>query len=104
MGSPEFVEAQRALCRLGPEGFMKEVMARNYARIDEWQTQMLVKALRSGQIRLFSTGLKEAHWSDTFVTRIDSVEKAVMDSTQWHGDARVAVVPEGPYVIPLYRP
>jgi len=104
MGSPEFVEAQRALCRLGPEGFMKEVMARNYARIDEWQTQMLVKALRAGQIRLFSTGLKEAHWSDTFVTRIDSVEKAVMDSTQWHGDARVAVVPEGPYVIPLYRP
>ncbi len=104
MGSPEFVAAQRALCRLGPEGFMGEIMARNHARIDEWQTQMLVKALRAGEIRLFATGLRDSDWADTFVARVDSVEKAVLESAEAHGDAHVAVVPEGPYVIPLFRP
>jgi nickel-dependent lactate racemase len=104
MGSPEFVAAQRALGRLGPEGFMAEIMARNHARIDEWQTQMLVKALRAGGIRLYATGLSGSDWADTCVTQVDSVEKAVLESAAAHGDGHVAVVPEGPYVIPLFRP
>lgn len=103
MGSPEFVEAQRRLCRLGPEAFMAEVAARNLARIDEWQTQMLVKALRTGRITLFTTGLTPADLADTHVTPAASVEQAVAASVNAHGDPAVAVVPEGPYVIPVYR-
>ncbi len=104
MGSTEFVAAQRALRRLGPEGFMAEIMARNHARIDEWQTQMLVKALRVGNIKLCATGLRDPDWPDTCVAQADSVEKAVLESSAAHGDEHVAVVPEGPYVIPLFRP
>ncbi len=63
MGSPEFVEAQRALCRVGPDRFMADVIARNHARIDEWQTQMLVKTLRRGSVRLFTTGLRPSDLS-----------------------------------------
>jgi nickel-dependent lactate racemase len=103
MGSPEFVEAQRTLCRLGPEGFMADVLGRNLARVDEWQTQMLVKALRVGSINLFTTGLKPADLADSYVTPVGSVEQAVMESVRAHGDPHVAVVPEGPYVIPVYR-
>ena len=103
MGSPEFVEAQRMLCRLGPEGFMVDVLGRNLARIDEWQTQMLVKALRVGSITLFTTGLTPADLADTYVTPVGSVEQAVMESVRAHRDPHVAVVPEGPYVIPVYR-
>ncbi len=103
MGSPEFVEAQRRLCRLGPEGFMAEVLGRNLARVDEWQTQMLVKALRVGGIHLFTTGLTPADLADTYVTPAASVEQAVAASVKAHGDPAVAVVPEGPYVIPVYR-
>jgi len=33
---------------------------------------------------------------------IDSIEGAVIHSARIHGDEHVAVVPEGPYVIPLY--
>jgi nickel-dependent lactate racemase len=103
MGSPEFVEAQRRLCRIGPEAFMAEILARNLARIDEWQTQMLVKALRVGGIHLFTTGLTPADLADTYVTPAASVEQAVAASVKAHGDPAVAVVPEGPYVIPVYR-
>jgi len=104
MGSPEFVEAQRVLCRLGPERFMSEIIARNHARIDEWQTQMLVKALRRANVRLYTTGLRPSDLADIFVDPVVSIEKAVLESTKTHRDGHVAVVPEGPYVIPVYRP
>jgi nickel-dependent lactate racemase len=104
MGSSEFVEAQRVLCRVGPERFMAELIARNHARIDEWQTQMLVKALRRGRVELYTTGLGPSDRADIFVEPVASIENSVMKSTQDHGDNCIAVVPEGPYVIPVYRP
>jgi lactate racemase len=103
MGSPEFAEAQRMLCRLGPEGFMAEVLGRNLARIDEWQTQMLAKALRIGNIKLFTDGLKPTDLANICVTPVGSVEQAVIESVKTHRDFHIAVVPEGPYVIPIYR-
>lgn len=103
MGSSEFVEAQRRLRRLGPEGFMADVLGRNLARVDEWQTQMLVKALRAAHIELFTTGLTPTDLADTCVSPVSSVAAAVMESVKTHGDPHVAVVPEGPYVIPVYR-
>jgi nickel-dependent lactate racemase len=83
---------------------MAELIARNHARIDEWQTQMLVKALRKGKVQLYTTGLRRSDFADIFVDPVVSIEKAVMESVKAHQDSRVAVVPEGPYVIPVYRP
>jgi nickel-dependent lactate racemase len=103
MGSPEFVEAQRALRRMGPDRFMTDVIARNLARIDEWQTQMLVKALRRGGVKLYTTGLKPSDLADTCVDSTASVEAAVIASVNAQQDPSVAVVPEGPYVIPVFR-
>jgi lactate racemase len=40
----------------------------------------------------------------TGVPVIDSVEQAVMKSMREKGDAQVAVIPEGPYLVPVYRP
>lgn len=91
------------LCRLGPEGFMAEVLGRNLARIDEWQTQMLAKALRIGNIKLFTDGLKPTDLANICVTPVGSVEQAVIESVKTHRDFHIAVVPEGPYVIPIYR-
>jgi nickel-dependent lactate racemase len=102
MGSSDFVEAQRLLCRIGPEAFMKILEGREKAMIDEWQTEMLLKAARVGRIRLFTTGLTDGDTPDLFVERIGSVEDAVLDSIQRHGEREIAVVPEGPYVIPLF--
>jgi nickel-dependent lactate racemase len=102
MGSREFVEAQRLLCRLGPERFLATLQAREQARIDEWQTEMLVKALKVGRVQLYTTGLEAEALKDTFVEPVASVAEAVRASMQAQGDNDIAVVPEGPYVIPLF--
>jgi len=102
MGSREFAEAQRLLCQVGPERFMNMLEGRDKALIDEWETEMLLKPLRAGNIQLYSTGLSESERKHVFVDTVPSVEAAVAASIETQGDAEVAVVPEGPYVIPLY--
>jgi len=103
MGSREFVEAQRLLRETGPDRFLAVLESRERARIDEWQTEMLVKALRAGTVRLYTTGLSAENLQDVFVDPVPSVEDAVAASVKAHGDPDVAVVPEGPYVIPHLR-
>jgi len=100
MGSGEFVEAQRLLCEVGPDRFMSILENRGRTHIDEWQTEMLVKALRVGNIKLYTTGLGRDCLKDVFVEPVSSVEEAVAASVRAHGDPEIAVVPEGPYVIP----
>jgi nickel-dependent lactate racemase len=102
MGSPEFVEAQRLLCEVGPARFMSLLEGRDKALIDEWEAEMLLKPLRVGHIQLYSTGLSESERDLVFVEMVPSVEEAVAASVRAHGDGSIAVVPEGPYVIPLY--
>jgi lactate racemase len=102
MGSPEFAEAQRLLCQVGPERFMNLLEGRDKALIDEWETEMLLKPLRVGHIQLYSTGLSESERDHVFVEMVPSVEEAVAASVRTHRDTEIAVVPEGPYVIPLY--
>jgi nickel-dependent lactate racemase len=63
---------------------------------------MLLKPLRAGHIQLYSTGLSDSERDHVFVEMIPSVEAAVAASVRDHGDTEIAVVPEGPYVIPLY--
>ncbi len=101
MGSPEFVEAQRLLCRVGPEAFLSILESRDQAKIDEWQTEMLLKATRAGRVQLYTGGLQPG--DDVYVETVDSLAAAVAASAERHGEREIAVVPEGPYVIPLYK-
>jgi len=101
MGSREFAEAQQHLCRVGPDRFISVLEGREKALIDEWETEMLLKALRVGKVQLYSTGLSREDLKDIYVESVGSVLEAVLASTQAQGDKEIAVVPEGPYVIPL---
>jgi len=102
MGSDEFVAAQRLLLETGPDRFLSVLGSRDRARVDEWQTEMLLKALRVGTVKLYTTGLGEEGLKDVAVEPVSSVEAAVAESVKAHGDPDIAVVPEGPYVVPLY--
>ena len=102
MGSPEFVEAQRLLCEVGPKRFMDILADREKARIDEWQTEMLIKALRVGNIQLYAPDLSEEDRKIVYVEPIASVERAIADSSRTNGPHEIAVVPEGPYVVPRF--
>jgi nickel-dependent lactate racemase len=104
MGSSEFVEAQRRLVECGPERFLEEIEMKRFADIDEWQTEMQLKPMRIGAIQLYSDGLAEPDRAFTGVEMIPSVAAAVEASVARSGDPRVAVIPEGPYVVPVYRP
>ncbi len=102
MGSPEFVAAQQMLCRHGQDEFMEILGGRSEALIDEWQTEMLLKPLRKGAIKLYTEKLPAADLEKIFVDHISDINKAIMDSVEKHGDPEIAVIPEGPYVVPRY--
>ena len=72
------------------------------ADIDEWQTEMQIKPMRVGNIHLYTDGLSDEDLAITGVNSVVSVEQAVADSVQQFGDSRIAIIPEGPYVIPSY--
>jgi nickel-dependent lactate racemase len=100
-GSPEFREAQARLVDLGPERFLATLTAKSLAEVDEWQTEMQLKPMRVGRIQLYTTGLDAEERRITGVELIPSVDAAVADSIARHADPAVAVIPEGPYVVPL---
>ncbi len=104
MGSKPYVEAQRRLVDLGAAGFAASIEGKTRADIDEWQTQMQLKSMRIGRVRLYTDGLDEVAFGLTGVERVTDLTRAVADSVTRHGDPRVAFVPEGPYVVPVHAP
>jgi len=104
LGSSEFAASQMNLIRLGPDLFLEELLQKRSAAIDEWQSEMLVKAMKKANIYLYSEGLTNDQHSLTGIHRTASPSKAIADSIRIHADSHVAVIPEGPYVIPLYSP
>lgn len=103
IGSPEYREAQRRLLSLGVDGFTDLIAGKPLADIDEWETQMQTKAMRRGNVALYSD-MSPDDKALTGVEIVESVEQAIAASIARHGDNRVAVIPEGPYVIPFYAP
>ena len=103
MGSDEFVEAQKRLISLGPDGFLAEIQKKSRADIDEWQTEMQLKPMRIGTVHLYTDGLSDEELVLTGVNIVTSMEDAIAQSVQQSGDNQIAVIPEGPYVIPSYR-
>ena len=82
-------------------GFLRTIAARDRAEIDEWQTQMQVRAQTQARVSLFTQGLDDESLRLTGTNPVDSVEAAVAASIDRHGDAEIAVVPHGPYVVPV---
>ncbi len=104
MGSEEFVAAQKEFCRLGIDGFMAMLNSRRKALVDEWQTEMLIKPLRQGSIQLYTTNLSAADLAQTGIEHVNDLHQAILASVARQKDYEIAVIPEGPYVIPRYRP
>ena len=100
-GSREFRDAQARLVELGPERFLATLTAKTLAEVDEWQTEMQLKSMRLGRVQLYTKGLDAEERRITGVEIIASLDDAVADSVGRSGDGAVAIIPEGPYVIPV---
>ena len=102
MGSEEYVAAQRLLVELGAGPFRESLLKKSRAAIDEWQTEMQLKPMEIGGVHLFSDALSK---EDRDLTGIDCAQDGVSPIEfikRIVGDTggRIAVIPEGPYVIP----
>lgn len=101
IGSAEFRDAQQRLLALGPDAFLQSLLAKSFADVDEWQTEMQLKSMRAARVQLYTTGLNAADRAVTGVEMIDSVEGALTQALARAGDPDLAVIPEGPYVVPV---
>ncbi|MDD5350664.1 MAG: nickel-dependent lactate racemase [Chthoniobacteraceae bacterium] len=103
LGSPEFCEAQAALVEKGIDGFLAAARGRPLARVDEWQTVKLVEAVRDYRVHLYSARLLDEQTRLTGATCHRDWGEAVAAVLRESGASEVAVIPEGPYVIPLCK-
>jgi lactate racemase len=102
LGSKPFREAQSKLAELGNAAFLESLVAKSRADIDEWQTEMQLKSMRRSRLAIYTNGLDSDERRIIGVDVVTSVEAAVRDSIQRAGDNAVAVIPDGPYVVPVY--
>jgi hypothetical protein len=65
---------------------------------------MQLKPMGVGTIHLYTGGLPEAQHALTGVRMVASATDAVHASVARSGERRIAVIPEGPYVVPVHRP
>lgn len=104
IGSQHYREAQGRLVSLGPDAFLDTLLAKQLADVDEWQTEMQLKPMRTGTVGLYTTGLSDEDHELTGVERVSDLTAAIARSMAEHGDPAVAIIPEGPYVVPVSSP
>jgi nickel-dependent lactate racemase len=99
LGSEEFqhhVRESRYMKAINERGPTPETCG-----MDEWQLLMLSKVLDRCKVKVVTHGLPAETLRQCKVEPAPTVEKAVADSIAEYGpQARVAVVPKGPYVLP----
>ncbi|MDW8368024.1 MAG: nickel-dependent lactate racemase, partial [Abditibacteriales bacterium] len=101
LGSAEF--AQLCLQMGSVEAFTQKLLDPDFFVFDQWQAEELVKVLRHCEVMIYSDGVDHDTLRQCLVTPIDSVEDGIRYALDKHGrDARIIVIPEGPYVLPSY--
>jgi len=84
------------------EGFMERILGRDYFVMDQWQLEELAKVARKARVTIVSDGLPPETLDELFVDSAPTVEEAVAQSLAEYGpDATIAVIPNGPYVLPV---
>ena len=100
IGSPEFQQLFRENASL--PAFMQRILGKDYFVLDQWQLEELAKVCRKAKVKIVTDGLPATTLNSLFVEAAPSVEQAVADSLAEYGPhARIAVIPKGPYVLPV---
>ena len=108
LGSPEFVKHLKEYRAAGRyksfahgAGIGASSMHPDHCEMDEWQLVMFQKVLAKCRVKVVTGGLSASILEECQVTPAASVEVAVAESLAEYGpDARIAVIPKGPYVMP----
>lgn len=99
IGGKEFAET---LLKTGDlEAFVRKTYEPGFFVADQWEIHELLKAVRKAEVLMYTEGIPADILSQCFVTPIPSVEDGIQQALKKHGaNARIAVIPKGPYVIP----
>ncbi len=99
IGSPEF----QYLLKDNPDLklFKQRILGEDYFVMDQWQLEELAKVRERCDVKVVSDGLAPDVIRGCHAEPASSVEQAVAEClTQYGPDAKVAVIPKGPYVLP----
>ncbi|MCZ2341642.1 MAG: nickel-dependent lactate racemase [Bacteroidales bacterium] len=99
LGSPEF---QEMLADYRKRGRYDGPSSSEVCEMDEWQLVMFKKVLAHCKVKVVTHGLPPEVLRECQVEPVASVEEAVADALAEYGpDAYIAVIPKGPYVLPV---
>jgi len=99
IGSEEYTELMLSVD--DPHEYVEHALATGENHIDQWALHQLDKVLRQHNVYNYSTGIPPDQQRQLFVEPVSSVEAGLEQALAEHGrDATVAVIPEGPYVMP----
>jgi len=97
LGSDEFCEMATRFQSV--DSFLESILS-NPVVLDQWQLEECAKAARKADVVLVSTGIPSEHRDALFIRSCDTVENALRQGFAKYGqDARVAVIPKGPYTL-----
>jgi nickel-dependent lactate racemase len=102
LGSAEF---RHLLAGMGtPESFVQRIRQPDFFSVDQWMVQHLCQVLRKARVTVVSSGLGPSERAVLPVDTADTAEEALSQALSRYGSgARVAVIPEGPYVLATVR-
>lgn len=99
IGSPQFESLFAEHPSL--DVFVERILGKDYFVMDQWQLEELAKVRRKAKVKVVSDGLPAETLNQLFVESAPTVEQALAASLAEYGDdARIAVIPKGPYVLP----
>jgi lactate racemase len=99
LGSPEF----QKLVHENPDihAFKRRILGKDYFIMDQWQLEELANVLEKCKVKVVTDGLPATTLRQCCVESASSVEQAVADClTEYGPQAKIAVIPKGPYVLP----
>jgi nickel-dependent lactate racemase len=99
LGSKEFTELVLSMPDL--DTFERKLWSDGFFVIDQWQLQELCKVRKQAEVLFFTDKLDESLRERLLIPCVKSVEEGVEQGLRRLGaEAKIAVIPEGPYVLP----
>jgi nickel-dependent lactate racemase len=101
-GSAAFRDSQKQLIEYGPDALLERLMKKSFADVDEWQTQKQIAPMKKGVLHLCTDGLSPEEETLTGVNCCNDLQELLNHSLSRFERPSLAVIPEGPYVIPKW--
>jgi nickel-dependent lactate racemase len=102
LGSRSFAD----LCKATADGetFLRRILETDYFVPDQWQLQKYVQTLRTAEVLVVSPHLARTENRCPLLRCFASFGEALKSAFSRHGkEATIAVIPQGPYVLPRVR-